>query len=270
MSATELSITSVIDEGTVARVTSALATARGRLAVTINSPGGSVVCGLAIFDALRAYRGGQVVTTARGLAASMASVIFLAGDRRAIEPNAMLMIHNPWTITTGDADAHRETADLLDKLNLRLRSIYSERTELSEDAVTTMMDKETWLDATEAVSAGFAHEVSAPAPAKAEVQPAGAWSRETEQALLTDTIAALARAEEELGQTRRQVSLLEGLCGVRGVDPAEAVAASPVEFGQRPGEASADFIRRTYAEMPQGPARIEYLQRHKAILFSRS
>ena len=81
----------------------------------INSPGGSVVEGTAIYNALRRHKGGLTVHI-DALAASMASVIAMSGSPVYIADNALLMIHNPWTVSAGDSDQLRKEADLLDKL----------------------------------------------------------------------------------------------------------------------------------------------------------
>ena len=121
----------------------------------INSPGGSVVEGTAIYNALRRHQGGLTVHI-DALAASMASVIAMAGAPVYIADNALLMIHNPWTVSAGDADQLRREADLLDKLKSTLVNAYTRKTGMETEKVRAMMDEETWLDAVEAVALGFA------------------------------------------------------------------------------------------------------------------
>ncbi len=265
----ELTITGPITDETLAVATKQIAAARGRLKIIVNSPGGSVPAGLAIYDVIRGYRNGPVTTIARGLAASMGSIVFLAGDRRLIERNALCMIHHPWMSTVGNATDHRTAANVLDKFGSRLVAIYTERAALATDDVLAMLDAETWFDSAEAVAAGFAHEVAAaPAPAKAEVQPAGSWSEAATQALLQDAIVEIAALEKDLVAERRKIALLEGALGVRGVDPAAAITTAPSEFGQRPGEDRTAYIRRQYAEMEKGPQRLAFFERHKGLLLT--
>jgi len=141
------------------------------LHLRINSPGGSVVEGTAIFNALRRHQGGVTVHI-DALAASMASVIAMAGMPVYMADNALLMVHNPWTITAGDSDELRKEADLLDKLKASIRNAYQRKTGLPEDQLQTMMDAETWLDSVDAVALGFADAIEEGVAAAATVKPA--------------------------------------------------------------------------------------------------
>lgn len=136
----------------------------------INSPGGSVIEGTAIYNALKRHKGGLTVHI-DALAASMASVIAMAGDRVYIAENAMIMIHNPWTEGTGDANEFRKQADLLDKLRGALIGAYQKKTGLSKEELEKMMDEETWLDATEAVALGFADAIEEEDKTQAKATP---------------------------------------------------------------------------------------------------
>ena len=142
----------------------------------INSVGGSVIEGAAIYNALRRHKGGLTVHV-DGLAASMASVIAMAGEEVFIADNAMLMIHNPWSMTMGDADDLRKEADVLDKLKNTLVNAYARKTGMEASTIASMMDDETWLDATEAVAMGFADEIEDGIEAAASVTPASARAR---------------------------------------------------------------------------------------------
>lgn len=123
----------------------------------INSPGGSVIDGNAIFNALQRHSA-KVITHIDGLAASMASVVAMAGDEICMADNALLMIHNPWTISMGNADELRADADLLDKMRDGILSAYS-RSQYEPAELIAMMDEETWLTAQEALDAGFVDEI---------------------------------------------------------------------------------------------------------------
>ena len=137
----------------------------------INSPGGSVVEGTAIYNALRRHKGGLTVHI-DALAASMASVIAMAGAPVYIADNALLMIHNPWTVSAGDSDQLRREAALLDKLKDSLRNAYVRKTGMEADRIAQMMDEETWLDAVEAVALGFADAIEEGVAAAATATPA--------------------------------------------------------------------------------------------------
>jgi ATP-dependent Clp endopeptidase proteolytic subunit ClpP len=147
-----------------------------RVHLRINSVGGSVVEGAAIYNALRRHKGGLVVHI-DALAASMASVIAMAGDETLIADNALVMIHNPWGMTMGDADELRKEADILDKLKATLVNAYVRKTGMEPEQVAQMMDDETWLDATEAVALGFADAIEDGIEAAASITPEAARAR---------------------------------------------------------------------------------------------
>jgi ATP-dependent Clp endopeptidase proteolytic subunit ClpP len=136
----------------------------------INSVGGSVIEGAAIYNSLRRHKGGLTVHV-DGLAASMASVIAMAGEEIYIADNAMFMIHNPWSMTMGDADDLRKEAAVLDKLKNTLVNAYARRTGMEASTIAAMMDEETWLDATESVAMGFADEIEDGTQAAACLSP---------------------------------------------------------------------------------------------------
>ena len=129
------------------------------ITVRINSPGGSVFDGYAIFNALKA-RAASVTTRVEGLAASMASIVALAGSKVTAAANSMFMIHNPWSGVAGDSEDLRKTADLLDKLTSQLVGIYAGKTKLPEDQVRAAMDAETWFTAAEAKEWGLVDEIT--------------------------------------------------------------------------------------------------------------
>jgi hypothetical protein len=95
----------------------------------------------------------------------------MSGAPVYIADNALLMIHNPWTITGGDADQLRKEADLLDKLKNTLVNAYTRKTGMEEEEIADMMDKETWLDAVEAVALGFADAIEEGVAAAATATP---------------------------------------------------------------------------------------------------
>lgn len=128
--------------------------------LAINSPGGSVFDALAIYNALRQHPA-AVEVTIMGVAASAASVIAMAGDTIVMPENAFMMIHNPLNLAYGNADDLREMADVLDKIAASLIGIYAKRTGLPDDEIKALLDAETWLNAEEAVTKGFADELQA-------------------------------------------------------------------------------------------------------------
>ena len=121
----------------------------------INSPGGSVFDGSAIYNMLVDHPA-LVDVRVDGLAASIASIIALAGDQITIAKNAMMMLHNPSAMAWGGASDMRKMAGVLDKVKDTLITVYSDRMGLPEDEISKIMDEESWYTAKEAVDAGLA------------------------------------------------------------------------------------------------------------------
>lgn len=127
----------------------------------INSPGGSVIDGLAIYDAISRLPQ-KVTSRIEGIAASMASVIALAADEVVMSENSLYMIHNVWGGEVGDSDDLRKAADLMDKMGERLVNIYVSKSGQKEEQIRAWMDEETWFNSSEAVEAGFIGSIEAP------------------------------------------------------------------------------------------------------------
>jgi len=129
--------------------------------LSINSPGGNVFDGLAIHNMLARHKA-RVIVTIDGVAASMASVIAMAGDEIVMPANAMMMLHNPTGMALGDADTMDEMSDALRRMAQSLIGIYAARTKQPPEKIQSMMDATTWLNAEEAVALGFADRVEQP------------------------------------------------------------------------------------------------------------
>lgn len=123
--------------------------------VHISSYGGEVAEGLAIYNSLKQHKA-KIRTYCDGFACSIASVIFMAGDERIMSNASLLMVHNPWTYTEGNAQELRKTADDLDKMSQASVNAYMEHVSISEEEVRQLLDNETWLDSREALDYGFA------------------------------------------------------------------------------------------------------------------
>lgn len=123
--------------------------------VYINSYGGSVGQGFAIYNLLKSHPA-KIRTINSGFACSIASIIFLAGDERIMSPASLLMIHNPFTCVVGNANELRKTADDLEKMGQVSVDIYCQTTGLDESVIKKMMDSETWITGEEAKEMGFA------------------------------------------------------------------------------------------------------------------
>ncbi len=129
-----------------------------KINVHINSCGGSVSEGLAIYNTLKNNRA-KVVTYCDGFACSAASVVFMAGDKRVMNSASLIMVHNPWTYGTGNAKELRKQADDLEKIAEASVNAYMHRVNITEDEVRCLLDEETWLTADEALEKGFATEI---------------------------------------------------------------------------------------------------------------
>jgi ATP-dependent Clp endopeptidase proteolytic subunit ClpP len=127
----------------------------------INSPGGSVIDGLAIYDAVNRLPQ-KVTSRIEGIAASMGSVIALAADEVIMSENSLYMIHNVWGGEVGESDDLRKAADLMDKMSDRLVNIYVSKTGKSEEQIRSWMDAETWFDSSEAFESGFINKIEEP------------------------------------------------------------------------------------------------------------
>jgi ATP-dependent protease ClpP protease subunit len=151
-----------------------LAGISGAVEVHINSPGGDAFDGITIYNALAARD--QVTTVVDGLAASAASVIAMAGQKRVMSPGAMMMIHDALALCIGNAADMRETAILLDKVSDNIASVYAAHTGTPLADWRKAMVAEGWYTAQEAVDAGLAHEV-AKRPAGDGADPAASFDR---------------------------------------------------------------------------------------------
>jgi ATP-dependent Clp protease protease subunit len=123
--------------------------------IYINSYGGEVSEGLAIYNALKRHKA-KVTTIVDGFACSIASVIFAAGDERIMTDTSLLMIHNAWTWAAGNANELRKQAEDLEKITQASINAYMDIVNISENELKEMMDEETWINGDEAFEMGFA------------------------------------------------------------------------------------------------------------------
>ena len=134
--------------------------------VRISCRGGMVFEGIAIYNALRLHKA-NVHISIEGLAASIASVIAMAGDTVTIAENAMMMIHNPYGWATGDAEAMRKTAEVMDKIADSIAVSYTARTGKTIEEMKALMEAETWFTAQEALDVGLVDQIDEPVKAAA-------------------------------------------------------------------------------------------------------
>lgn len=137
------------------------------LAVRINSPGGEVFEGLAIYNALIRYRA-RVDVYIDGAAWSIASVIAMAGETVTMASNAQFMIHDPAAFVFGVSDELRKVANLLDENKESVITAYQRHTNAGRERLANWMTEETWFSAQEAQAAGFVEEIE-------EALPVAAW-----------------------------------------------------------------------------------------------
>ena len=139
-------------------ISKALNEANGKdVEVEINSGGGDIFAGSEIYTALRNYKGNILINIV-GLAASAASVISMAGKSR-ITPTGLFMIHNVSGRAAGDYNVMDRTSDVLKTANQSIANAYKEKTGLNDKELLSLMDKETWMSAEDAVKNKFVDEV---------------------------------------------------------------------------------------------------------------
>lgn len=127
--------------------------------VNINSPGGDLFEGVAIYNLLREHKAGKVKVKVLGLAASAASIIAMAGDDVEIGRTAWMMIHNVWVLAIGNRNDLRKYADELEAFDGALAELYASRTGRTKRKMSQFMDAETWFDGSAAIDEGFADEL---------------------------------------------------------------------------------------------------------------
>ncbi|MEM9111326.1 MAG: head maturation protease, ClpP-related [Planctomycetota bacterium] len=175
--------------------------------VFINSVGGDVFEGYAIYNLLDMFQG-QVNVFVIGTAASIASIIMMAGDQRVMYEGAEVMIHNAASFTFGDASSHEKQAKQLAKLDSKLASTYAKVTGGDSAAIADLMAEETWFEPDEAMQDGFAthlHHQAAKAPPDASLinffynvpLKVAAWAGQASGETPTPTVETQVMTEEE-------------------------------------------------------------------------
>lgn len=127
------------------------------ITLRLNSPGGDVFEGIAIYNRLKQHKA-KITVYIDGLAASIASIIALAGDKIIIGQGALYMVHLPWTFSMGDRMALENTINRLMDVEEQLLGIYAKKSGLEKSEIRKMLEDETWMDADQAIEAGFVDE----------------------------------------------------------------------------------------------------------------
>lgn len=140
--------------------------------IHLDSEGGSVTDGLAMYNAIMQHEG-EVTVHIDTIAASIATVIACAADKVVMNSNAKYMVHRCWTVAMGNCKDFRSTADIMELMDKDISRAYSERTGRGEEEMLAMMDAETWMSAEDALAQGFVDEVYEVkrAPAKDKKEP---------------------------------------------------------------------------------------------------
>lgn len=146
------------DEITPKQFKADLEAEKGDISLWINSPGGDVIAASQIYTMLKEYEG-SITVKIDGIAASAASVIAMAGDEIQMSPVAMMMIHNPATGIFGEATDFESGIAMLSEVKESIINAYENKTKLSRNKISKMMDAETWFSAQKAVEMGFADKV---------------------------------------------------------------------------------------------------------------
>lgn len=130
-----------------------------KITIRINSPGGDVFDGVAIYNILK-QNAARVIVYIDGLAASIASIIAMSGDEIYMAGNATMMIHKAWGLTIGNSEDMQAMAEILAKLDGTLTGTYAKRTGQDWAKISAMMADETWMNAQEALDMGFVDQIT--------------------------------------------------------------------------------------------------------------
>jgi len=194
---------------------------KGPVTVAINSPGGDMFEGLAMYSMLREHPG-EVTVKVMGIAASAASIVGMAGDKIQIARAGFLMIHNCWLLAAGNRHELREIADQLEPFDLAMADVYAARTGKDVKAMQKLMDRESYIGGSTAVSQGFADSLlDSDEIGKADDGKNASAVRRME--------AALRASGMPKSEAMRLISQFKSSAG----DPAGSGEGEPTEHGQR-------------------------------------
>ena len=126
--------------------------------IEIDSEGGSVTEGLAIFNAISRHDG-DVTVHIDTIAASIATVICCAASKVVMNSNAKFFVHRAWTVAAGNCREFQSTAKLLEMMDADIAMVYEEKTSMDKDEILALMDDETWFNAEDALQKGFVDEI---------------------------------------------------------------------------------------------------------------
>ena len=214
------------------------------LTVRINSPGGSVFDGVAIYNALKRHQA-KVTVWIDGIAASIASMIAMAGDEVVMPENAMLVLHDPSGLVAGTAADMRATADALDKMAAAMVAAYRDKSGAGDAEIEALMATETWLSAEEAVELGLADRVEAPVRMAAHFDLSHFRNAPPQLAALAASVTA---QEDEMSDSRKTRPRKPD-----AVDAAAADDTAPAPGGEQIAGPEDDRPAGAAAEFPRAP-----------------
>lgn len=184
---------------------------KGPITLWINSPGGDCIAASQIYTMLMDYPD-EVTVKIDGIAASAASVIAMAGTKVLMAPTALMMIHNPATITMGDHEDMKRAIEMLDEVKESIINAYEIKTGVSRIKLSHLMDAETWMNANKAIELGFADDVLKDEKQSEPTFSAYAFSRKTVATNLLNKMAEKSKpiqAEESAKPQGRSVDELK-------------------------------------------------------------
>lgn len=194
---------------------------KGPVTVAINSPGGDMFEGLAMYSMLREHPG-EVTVKVMGIAASAASIIAMAGDQVQVARAGFLMIHNCWLLAAGNRHELREIAEQLEPFDQAMADVYAARTGEDVKAMQKLMDRESYIGGSAAVSQGFADSLlDSDEITKSDESKNASAVRRME--------AALRASGMPKSEAMRLISQFKSSVG----DPAGSGEGEPTEHGQR-------------------------------------
>ncbi|GFM73743.1 ATP-dependent Clp protease proteolytic subunit [Pseudomonas cichorii] len=180
---------------TLKRIDAALRSIGERdVTVYINSPGGDMFEGIAIYNRLKQHSH-KVTTKVLGMAASAASIIYLAGSDRQVASSAFLMIHNCWTFLAGNRHYLRDVADDMEEFDAAMADLYAETSGQTSESMAELMDDETYIRGKRAVELGLATSV---------LSSTEITERETEESTQTNALKAMDVALAKAGMPRSE------------------------------------------------------------------
>jgi ATP-dependent protease ClpP protease subunit len=214
------------------------------LTVRINSPGGSVFDGVAIYNALTRHDA-RITVWIDGIAASIASMIAMAGDEIVMPENAMLVLHDPSGLVAGTAADMRAMAAALDRMRAGMVAAYRDKSGRDDTEIEALMQAETWLSAAEAVDLGLADRVEAPVRMAAHFD----LSRFRHPPPQLTALAATATQEDPMPEPDENRPLPV-------VEPEQPAAAEPETAREDPEPETASAGPATGAHAPQPTAQV--------------